>query len=145
MDFTFLDSIRKEFNGGEQELNTYSPLVLAYIGDAVYEVVIRSLLVGKQNEQVEKLHKKATKYVKAEAQKDIINAIMDDLTDDEMAVFKRARNSKQHTTPKNAKLGDYHKATGFEALVGYLYLKNDIDRMLMLIHKGIEVSELENL
>ena len=139
ININLLASIRDKFELGEQDLRTYSPLVLAYVGDAIYEIVIRTILVSEANEAVEKLHKKATKLVKAAAQKDMILAVYDELTEDEMYVYKRARNSKQHTTPKNADIGDYHKATGFEAVMGYLYLKNDIDRMLELIKKGVDV------
>lgn len=140
---SLLDMISKSFNLGEQDLRTYSPLVLAYIGDAIYEVVIRTILIREANEPVEKLHKKAIKYVKASAQKDIVLAIMDELNEDEMYVYKRARNSKQHTTPKNADIGDYHKATGFEAVMGYLYLKNDMERLLTLVKQGLAKIEGE--
>ena len=143
MNSDFLENIKKELSLGEQDINTYSPLVLAYIGDAVYEVVIRTMLVCKQNEQVQKLHGKATRYVKAEAQKNMIEVLMDELSEDELLVYKRARNSKQHTTPKNAKLSDYHKATGFEAVIGYLFLKGEEGRMLELCSMGIQRIETD--
>ena len=129
---SLLDKIKDLFATGEQDINTYSPLVLAYIGDCIYELVVRSIFV-------QKLHKKTTAYVKAATQANIITAIMEDLTEDEKSVYKRARNSKQHTTPKNGSLGDYHKATGFEAVMGYLYLTDKEDRMLMLLKKGFEM------
>lgn len=136
---SLLDKIKDLFATGEQDINTYSPLVLAYIGDCIYELVVRSIFVCEVNEQVQKLHKKTTAYVKAATQSSIITAIMEDLTEDEKSVYKRARNSKQHTTPKNGSLGDYHKATGFEAVMGYLYLTDKEDRMLMLLKKGFEM------
>ena len=140
---SLLEKIKDEFVAGEQEINTYSPLVLAYIGDCIYELVVRSIFVCEVNEQVQKLHKKTTRFVKAETQAKLIMSVMDDLTEEEKAIYKRARNSKQHTTPKNAALSDYHKATGFEAVMGYLYLMNEEDRMLMLIKKGFDLLKEE--
>ncbi len=117
----------------------YSPLVLAYIGDAYYELFIRNMLVDQANEQVEKLHKKTISYVKASAQAAIIDHYIDAemLTEEEMAVFKRGRNTKSHTIPKNAVPSEYRKATGFEALIGFLYLKGDTERTEELIKAGV--------
>ena len=133
---SLLSLIKDVFPTGEQEINSYSPVVLAYIGDAVYELVVRSMLVLKANEPVQKLHKKATGYVKAATQSAIILSIMEELTEDEVAIYKRARNSKQHTTPKNGDIGEYHKATGFEAVIGYLYLLGNEERIIKLIKMG---------
>lgn len=117
----------------------YSPLVLAYMGDAYYELFIRNMLVDQANEQVEKLHKKTISYVKASAQAAIIDHYIDAemLTEEEMAVFKRGRNTKSHTIPKNAVPSEYRKATGFEALIGFLYLKGDTKRTEELIKAGV--------
>lgn len=117
----------------------YSPLVLAYMGDAYYELFIRNMLVYQANEQVEKLHKKTISYVKASAQAAIIDHYIDAemLTEEEMAVFKRGRNTKSHTIPKNAVPSEYRKATGFEALIGFLYLKGDTERTEELIKAGV--------
>ncbi|MCR5390858.1 MAG: Mini-ribonuclease 3 [Lachnospiraceae bacterium] len=117
----------------------YSPLVLAYMGDAYYELFIRNMLVDQANEQVEKLHKKTISYVKASAQAAIIDHYIDAemLTEEEMAVFKRGRNTKSHTIPKNAVPSEYRKATGFEALIGFLYLKGDTERTEELIKAGV--------
>ncbi|MGN0326816.1 MAG: Mini-ribonuclease 3, partial [Lachnospiraceae bacterium] len=93
---SLLTQMKKEFQLGEQELNSYSPLVLAYIGDCVYELLIRTLLVGKANCQVSKLHKKAIDYVKAETQAAMIFALMDELTEEEQDVFRRGKNAKPH-------------------------------------------------
>lgn len=139
----FLDRIKSELETGEQDIKSYSPLVFAYIGDCVYELIIRCKLVLDANEQVQKLHKKATSLVKAETQARIVVAVMDELEEDELAVYKRARNAKQHTTPKNGKLGEYHKATGFEAVVGYLYLLGREDRILYLVKKGLDILSKE--
>ena len=120
-------------------MENYSPLTLAFIGDAVYEVVIRTVVVCEGNTQVNKLHKKSSTLVKAQTQAEIIKAIMDELTDEEMAYYKRGRNAKSYTSAKNASIGDYRMATGFEALVGYLYLSNQSERMMQLIKKGIKL------
>lgn len=144
-DSLFLDRIKSELETGEQDIKSYSPLVFAYIGDCVYELIIRCKLVLDANEQVQKLHKKATSFVKAETQAKIVVSVMDDFDEDEMAVYKRARNAKVHTTPKNGKIGEYHKATGFEAVIGYLYLMGKEDRILYLVKKGLaNISEASN-
>ena len=134
----FLD----EFGLEEQDLRTYSPLTLAYIGDAIFELVVRTVLVERKNTQAEKLHKAATKIVKAETQALMIEDIKEELTEEELAVYKRGRNAKAVTRAKNATMSEYRRATGFEALMGYLYLKGDIVRMIELIHLGVEKAEV---
>ena len=131
-----------EFGLEEQDLRTYSPLTLAYIGDAIFELVVRTVLVERKNAQAEKLHKAATKIVKAETQALMIEAIKEELTEEELAVYKRGRNAKAVTRAKNATMSEYRRATGFEALMGYLYLKGDIVRMIELIHLGVEKAEV---
>lgn len=120
------------------DLRTFSPLTLAYIGDAIYEVVIRTILVHEGNAPVNKLHKRASNLVKASAQKEIFQRIRDELSEEEMGVFKRGRNAKSFTSAKNATIGEYRIATGLEALMGYLYLDNRMDRLIELIKKGLE-------
>ncbi len=137
-----LQQIKEMFQLGEQEINSYSPLVLAYVGDCVYELIVRTLLVEQSNCPVRKLHKRATAYVKAKAQADLITAVLDDLTEEEKDVYRRGKNAKSHTVPKNASLGDYRKATGMEAVIGYLYLKKDMERVLELIRLGWDRIEL---
>lgn len=136
------ERIRLFFSCKEQDVRAYSPLTLAYIGDAVYELVIRTVIVERANRAVNDLHKKATRYVKAQAQADMIQALLEELTEDEQAVYKRGRNAKSYTTAKNATMSDYRKATGFEALVGFLYLTGQMDRVLYLVKRGIELSGL---
>ena len=131
-----------EFGLVEQDIRTYSPLTLAYIGDAIFELVIRTVLVERKNTQPEKLHKAATNIVKAETQARMIEALQESLTPEELSAYKRGRNAKAVTRAKNATMADYRKATGFEALMGYLYLKGDMDRMIELIHLGIEKAEV---
>lgn len=117
---------------------TYSPLVLAYIGDAVYELLIRTRVINQGSMQVNKMHKKSASLVKAETQANLIKVLQEELTQEEHAVYKRGRNAKSVTTAKHATMIDYRMATGFEALVGYLYLTGRMDRLLLLVHDGLE-------
>ena len=126
----------------KKQAELFSPLVLAYMGDAVFEVFVREMLVRKANVQVNKLHKRASSIVKAEAQARMIAAIKDELTEKEKSIYKRGRNAKSHTTAKNASVSDYRKATGFEALMGYLYLNGEHKRMTELMEKAVR-TELE--
>ena len=119
-------------------IETYSPLTLAYIGDAVYELVIRTVVVTSGNAQVNKLHKKSSDLVKAETQAKMIKLLKEELTDEEMTIYKRGRNAKSYTSAKNASMSDYRNATGFEALMGYLYLTSQSERMEQLIKLGLE-------
>ena len=121
----------------EQDAKQYSPLTLAYIGDAIYEVIVRTVLVEKGNAPVNTLHKRASKLVKAEAQKDAFFRIKELLSEEEMAVFKRGRNAKSYTSAKNATIGDYRIATGYEALFGYWYLSGQTERMLEMARVAI--------
>ena len=116
----------------------YSPLTFAFIGDAVYEVVIRTMIVDEANRSANDLHKESSNYAKASTQAKLSEILMDDFDEEEFAVFKRGRNAKINTKAKNASLSDYKKATGFEAVIGYLYLEGKTDRMLELIKKGLE-------
>lgn len=138
--------MRKEllelFGLEEQDIRTYSPLTLAYLGDAVYELIVRTVLVEKKNKQPEKLHKAATKIVKAETQALMAEALKESLTEEELSVYKRGRNAKAVTRAKNATMSEYRRATGFEALMGYLYLQDRTERMLELVRMGIEKAEV---
>ena len=124
------------FNIKDKDIRSFSPLTLAYIGDAIYEVVIRTIIVEKGNAPVNKLHHKASSLVKATAQKEPMEIILPLLSSEEEAVFKRGRNAKSYTSAKNASIIDYRIATGFEALMGYLYLTGKNERMLELIKAG---------
>lgn len=135
---SMLEQIKQTFECKEVDVRAYSPLTLAYIGDAVYDLIIRTVVVERANRAANELHKRTTKYVKAEAQADMIEALMEHLTEEELAVYKRGRNAKSYTMAKNATMADYRKATGMEALVGYLYLQNKMDRVLELVRLGIE-------
>lgn len=129
--------IKELFQLEDTDIRTYSPLTLAYIGDAIYELVIRTILVEKGNTQVNKLNQRANRLVKASAQSEMIEKLKPHLTEEEMAVFKRGRNAKSYTMAKNATMSDYRRATGFEALMGYLYLTEQWERMLELIKLGM--------
>ena len=125
----------------EEDVRSYSPLTLAYIGDAVYELIIRSYLVGQGNTAVNKLHKRASSMVKAQAQAMIIHALEPVLTEDELGVYKRGRNAHSYTKAKNATVTDYRTATGFEALIGFLFLSEQYERLLTLTAEGVKALE----
>lgn len=129
--------IRELFGLKEVDMKAYSPLTLAYIGDAAYELVIRTMVVEKGNRQASQLHRLTTSYVKAQAQAAMIEALEPELTEEELAIYKRGRNTKSYTSAKNASILDYRKATGLEALIGYLYLSGREERVLFLIKEGI--------
>lgn len=112
-----------------------SPLNLAFIGDCVYEMLVRESLVTEANRPVNDLHKESVKYVSAKAQTEAYVRIKDMLTEEETAVFKRGRNAKVGHSPKSATEGEYHCATGIEALFGFLYLSDRIDRIKELFSK----------
>ena len=139
------DYLNDKFNIEPKDIRTYSPLPLAYIGDAIFDVVIRSILVNKGNTPVNKLHQRASQIVKATTQAAMIIALMDELTDEERDWYRRGRNSKPHTKAKNASTMDYLEATGFEAVMGYLYLTGDMDRICELVNRGIELTGLDIL
>ena len=125
------------------DAGSYSPLALAYIGDAVYEVLIRTRVMNQGNMQVSKMHKRSAELVKAPTQAVIIKLLLEELSQEEMAVYKRGRNARSATMAKHATMTEYRMATGFEALVGYLYLEGRHDRLLELIHDGLEkIGEL---
>ena len=128
------------------KVDTLSPLTLAFTGDAVFSLFVREMLVVDANRPVGKLHKLSVNWVKAEAQSKGMRAILPLLTEKETEVFKRGRNAHTSHTPKNQSGCDYHYATGFEALVGYLYLKDETERLTLLLNeviKAIEVDESE--
>lgn len=142
-DLTILEAIKKDFDCREIDIRTYSPLTLAYIGDAIYELVIRTIVVERGNTSANNLHKKTVRYVNAGMQAQMIEALREELSEEEMTIYKRGRNAKSYTTAKNASVIDYRKATGFEALCGYLYLTGRQERMLALIRTAIERVGLE--
>lgn len=123
-----------------REASMLSPLQLAYIGDAVYELLIRTYLL-QTNKPVHELHKEAVHYVKARAQSEIVHLLAEDLTECEKTIVKRGRNTKTYSSPKNADIIDYKYATGFESLVGFLYLTGQNDRLLELFERIVSDYE----
>lgn len=107
----------------------YSPLALAYMGDSILDLLVKKYFVTHSNMQPHKYHVEVSKIVKAVNQADYIDRIMEELSEDELDVYKRGRNTNTHSKAKNATMGQYRKATGLEALYGYLYLKGDMDRL----------------
>lgn len=138
---TIADMVRRTYELEHQDIRTYSPLTLAYIGDAIYDLLIRTMLVSKGNSQVNKLHRRASAFVKAAAQKQIMEMIEPVLTEEEHGYYKRGRNAKSFTTAKNASIVEYRVATGFEALMGFLYLTNQTERMLELVKLGTDMLQ----
>lgn len=122
-----------------EDISMLSPLQLAYVGDAVYELLVRTYLLEKKV-SVKNLHRHTIKYVKAKAQADIVHYLDEFLTEDEKNIVKKGRNAKSNTTPKNADLIDYKYSTGFEALIGYLYLLSNDERIKELFSMIIDME-----
>ena len=126
----------------KDEARRLNPLQLALIGDGAYELFIRDYIISNNTElSAHKIHREAINYVKAKSQSDIMHGIEDLLTEEESYIYKRGRNAKSATVPKNADVRDYRMATGFEALVGYLYLINDEKRLEFIFNKSIEICK----
>ena len=120
------------------EINTLSPLTLAFLGDSVYEMFMRTKILASGNRPANELHKLAVGYVKAKAQSNAAHKILDMLTDDELAIYKRGRNTNIHTVPKNADMADYRHSTALEALIGYLYLKGEKERLIQILNVAFD-------
>lgn len=143
MEKSIIAQIKKEFDCKENDIRTYSPLTLAYIGDSIYDLIIRTVVVERGNKAANDLHKKSVKYVNATTQARLVEMLQDFLTEEEIAVFKRGRNAKSYTSAKNASITDYRKATGLEALFGYLYLTDQMDRIFEILKEGLQRLDLE--
>ena len=141
---TCLNCFKEAMKLKEVEAREYSPLALAYLGDAVYELAIRTFVMNHGNTQVNKMHQKTAGLVKAEAQANFYKVLEEELTEEEKAVYRRGRNAKSVTMAKHATMKDYRMATGFEALMGYLYLTEQMERMAELLGHGLKkLGELE--
>lgn len=136
--FDFVSYMNEVFQMEEVDIREYSPLTLAYIGDCIYDLVIKSLVINEGNKQVNKLHQETSKLVQASAQSLMMRTMQEHLTEEEHAVYKRGRNAKSVSPAKNQSITDYRRATGFEALLGYLYLKKDYKRLLELVKIGLD-------
>jgi len=139
--FEFVSYMNELFQMEEVDIREYSPLTLAYIGDCVYDLVIKSLVINAGNKQVNKLHQETSRLVQASTQSLMMRTMQEYLTEEEHAVYKRGRNAKSVSPAKNQSITDYRRATGFEALLGYLYLKKDYKRMLDLVKIGLDSLE----
>lgn len=132
------EEIYRQFGESKILPEQYSALGLAYIGDAVYDLIIRTLVLSQGNNKVNIFHKRTSSIVRAESQARLVESIEKELTEEEDKIFHHGRNAKSGSSAKNASIIDYRIATGFEALVGYLYLKNEIKRAVFLIALGLE-------
>lgn len=130
--------LAEQFRLKEQDIRTYSPLTLAYIGDGAFDLVIRTWLVKKGNCPVNQLHRHASRLVRASAQSAMVEALLPCFTPEESQIYRRGRNAHSATMAKNASMADYRRATGLEAVMGYLYLKEDWKRMIDLTKIGLE-------
>lgn len=134
-----MDSYMREvFGMQEVDIREYSPLTLAYIGDSIYDLIIKSLVINEGNKQVQKLHQETSSLVQASAQSKMMRTLQEILTEEEHAIYKRGRNAKSVSPAKNQSITDYRRATGFEALMGYLYLKKDMKRLIDLVKIGLD-------
>lgn len=140
---SLLNEIHQVFGEREIDIRTYSPLTFAYIGDAIFEMIVRTVIVERGQRAANTLHKHTTKIVCAGTQAAIIEAIMDDLTQIEQDIYRRAKNTKIHSSAKNASLSDYRKATGFEAICGYLYLEGNTKRIVELVKLGLDKLNID--
>ena len=135
------EEIENIINKSEKEINLLSPLVWAYVGDSVYELYVRTYLVNKTNQKPHSLHVHAIKYVKAQAQANILNELTKELTSEEQDIIRRTRNTENHHLPKNADVKEYMYATALEGLIGYLYLTKRTDRLNEILKKCIIIQE----
>ncbi len=143
MDVSILENIKDKFGLADIDANGYSPLTLAFIGDSVFDLVVKTVVVERANRSANILHRKTSRIVRAQSQAQMVKWFIEKgiLSDEELAIYKRGRNAKSPTTAKNASVGDYRKATGLEALIGYLYLKNRTSRIVELIKTGMELTD----
>lgn len=133
----FVTDVCETFGLEEQPVMQYSPLALAYIGDGIYDLVIRTMILERGNAKANLLHRQVSEIVKASAQAEMIRKMEPILTEEEKSVYRRGRNAKSYTKAKNASVSEYRHATGFEALMGYLYLNHQMDRLMELVKYGL--------
>ncbi len=128
----------------KEELLEMKPLAMAFIGDCVYELYVRNVLLSEAYRDVNDLHRKSVSFVKACAQANILHKLEEELTEEEKNIARRGRNAHPHTVPKNANVVDYRYATAYEALVGYLYLSGQNERLMYILEKSIEIGRENN-
>ena len=139
----FHDYITEVLSLQEVDADSYSPLVLAYIGDCVYDLAIKTMIISRENKQVHKLHEETSRFVQASTQSLMMRTMQEHLTEEEHAVYRRGRNAKSVSPAKNQSITDYRRATGFEALIGYLYLKKEYKRLMDLVKTGLDSLDEE--
>lgn len=138
MTLDFDECIKEVLQLKEVDVESYSPLVLAYIGDCVFDLVIKSMVINRGNKQVHRLHEETSSFVQASAQSAMMRVMQQHLTEEEHAIYRRGRNVKSVSPAKNQSITDYRRATGFEALLGYLYLKKEYRRLMELVRIGLD-------
>lgn len=139
---SLLKKLKQEFECEDVDLRNYSPLTLAFLGDCVFDLIVRTVIVERGNRAPESLHKKKSAVVKAQSQAKMAESILEELSEEELAVYKRGRNAKSYSVAKNASVADYRKATGFEALLGYLYLQDKEDRIIELVKTAMSLNDI---
>lgn len=142
MEKDMLLEIEEHFGKSKLKASQYSALGLAYIGDGVYDLIIRTIVLDLGNGRVKNYHKTTSGIVKAQSQAKMMRVLEDKLSDEEKAIYRHGRNAKSATSAKNASIVDYRIATGFEALIGYLYLDHNMERALELVKIGLEETKL---
>ncbi len=138
MTFEFDDCMREMLQLKEVDVDSCAPLVLAYIGDCVYDLIIKNMVISYGNKPVHKLHEETSSYVQASAQSLMMRAMQPHLTEEEHVIYRRGRNTKSVSPAKNQTITDYRRATGFEALLGFLYLKKEYSRLMQLVKIGLD-------
>lgn len=142
MDESLRAQILAAFPQREVDLRTYSPLALAFLGDGVYSLIVRTIAISRGNRQAEKLHNETKRYVNAATQAAIGRAVYDELRPEEQSIYRRGRNANPYHHARSASLEDYLQATGLEALCGYLYLSDQMERLLEILALGMERAGL---
>ena len=141
MTFEFYEHIRDVLEIPEPDTDSCSPLVLAYIGYCIYDLIIKSMVVGRGIKQVQRLHEETSSYVQASAQSQMMRTMQQHLTEEEHAIYRRGRNTRSVSAAKNQTITDYRRATGFEALLGYLFLKKRYARLMEIVKIGLDSLE----
>jgi ribonuclease-3 family protein len=137
-----IEEIHEIFPSEEADIRSYSPLKLAYLGDAVYEIIIRTLIIEKVGGPVKNLHSRASGLVNAKAQAELVQTMLEELSEEEMAAYRHGRNAKTSSVAKHADIHDYRNATGLEALFGYLYLTGNSSRAVRLLKQAMEKLDI---
>ena len=145
MTFEFDDCMREVLQLSPVDVDSCSPLVLAYIGDCVYDLIIKNRVISFGNKPVHKLHEETSSFVQASTQSLMMRTMQQHLTEEEHAIYRRGRNTKSVSPAKNQSITDYTRATGFEALLGFLYLKKEYARLMQLVKIGLDSLEKKEL